>query len=210
MQISHNRALRGLFFLFRRAVDNPGAAAVLGSRWRRPRRGGPGDGASEAPGFIRLDSQHPSLLLLRPPFTAHGLASRFGAVRASVSDQARCGQPFPGFLAEASRGPLGTSEQDGGGGVREARAAATAVPVRGLGSRAAPGLGRAAGRTMLRSTGFFRAIDCPYWSGAPGGPCQRPYCHFRHRGARGPGAPSGGVAALPAAGNARPLAFPGP
>uniref|UniRef100_A0A8C0VY37 Exonuclease domain-containing protein n=1 Tax=Castor canadensis TaxID=51338 RepID=A0A8C0VY37_CASCN len=50
---------------------------------------------------------------------------------------------------------------------------------------------------MLRSTGFFRAIDCPYWAGAPGGPCRRPYCHFRHRGARVPG---GGVAAPPAAG----------
>lgn len=50
---------------------------------------------------------------------------------------------------------------------------------------------------MLRSTGFFRSIDCPYWAGAPGGPCRRPYCHFRHRGARGPG--SGG-AAFPAAG----------
>ncbi|XP_034852427.1 RNA exonuclease 1 homolog isoform X7 [Mirounga leonina] len=55
---------------------------------------------------------------------------------------------------------------------------------------------------MLRSTGFFRAIDCPYWAGAPGGPCRRPYCHFRHRGARGPGAPGGGGggAAAPAAG----------
>ncbi|XP_066198676.1 RNA exonuclease 1 homolog [Saccopteryx leptura] len=53
---------------------------------------------------------------------------------------------------------------------------------------------------MLRSTGFFRAIDCPYWSGAPGGPCRRPYCHFRHRGARGPGALGGGGAAPPAAG----------
>ncbi|XP_020939874.1 RNA exonuclease 1 homolog isoform X2 [Sus scrofa] len=53
---------------------------------------------------------------------------------------------------------------------------------------------------MLRSTGFFRAIDCPYWAGAPGGPCRRPYCHFRHRGARSPGAPGGGGAASPAAG----------
>ncbi|XP_032214101.1 RNA exonuclease 1 homolog isoform X2 [Mustela erminea] len=53
---------------------------------------------------------------------------------------------------------------------------------------------------MLRSTGFFRAIDCPYWAGAPGGPCRRPYCHFRHRGARGPGALVGGGAAPPAAG----------
>ncbi|XP_027808223.2 RNA exonuclease 1 homolog [Marmota flaviventris] len=53
---------------------------------------------------------------------------------------------------------------------------------------------------MLRSTGFFRAIDCPYWAGAPGGPCRRPYCHFRHRGARGPGAPGGGGAASAAAG----------
>ncbi|XP_068393440.1 RNA exonuclease 1 homolog [Eschrichtius robustus] len=53
---------------------------------------------------------------------------------------------------------------------------------------------------MLRSTGFFRTIDCPYWAGAPGGPCRRPYCHFRHRGARGPGAPGEGGAAPPAAG----------
>lgn len=53
---------------------------------------------------------------------------------------------------------------------------------------------------MLRSTGFFRSIDCPYWAGAAGGPCRRPYCHFRHRGARGPGAPWGGGAASPAAG----------
>ncbi|XP_012921423.1 RNA exonuclease 1 homolog isoform X1 [Heterocephalus glaber] len=53
---------------------------------------------------------------------------------------------------------------------------------------------------MLRSTGFFRAIDCPYWAGSPGGPCRRPYCHFRHRGARVPGAPSGGGATPPAAG----------
>ncbi|KAL6032204.1 hypothetical protein STEG23_020876 [Scotinomys teguina] len=53
---------------------------------------------------------------------------------------------------------------------------------------------------MLRSTGFFRSIDCPYWAGAPGGPCRRPYCHFRHRGARGPGAPGSGGAASPTAG----------
>ncbi|ERE73025.1 putative RNA exonuclease 1 like protein, partial [Cricetulus griseus] len=52
---------------------------------------------------------------------------------------------------------------------------------------------------MLRSTGFFRSIDCPYWAGAPGGPCRRPYCHFRHRGARGPGTPGGSSAASPAA-----------
>ncbi|XP_056319736.1 RNA exonuclease 1 homolog [Danio aesculapii] len=38
---------------------------------------------------------------------------------------------------------------------------------------------------MLRSTGFFRGIDCPFYcqnnngkSGADG--CSRPYCHFRH------------------------------
>ncbi|XP_023572745.1 RNA exonuclease 1 homolog [Octodon degus] len=53
---------------------------------------------------------------------------------------------------------------------------------------------------MLRSTGFFRAIDCPYWAGGPGGPCRRPYCHFRHRGARVPGAPGGGGATPPGAG----------
>lgn len=38
---------------------------------------------------------------------------------------------------------------------------------------------------MLRSTGFFRGIDCPFYcennngkAGADG--CSRPYCHFRH------------------------------
>ncbi|XP_055660716.1 RNA exonuclease 1 homolog isoform X1 [Falco peregrinus] len=38
---------------------------------------------------------------------------------------------------------------------------------------------------MLRSTGYFRGIDCPFLSAGgpgPGGgpPCRRPYCHFRH------------------------------
>ncbi|KAM6107380.1 RNA exonuclease 1 homolog isoform 2-T2 [Pterocles gutturalis] len=38
---------------------------------------------------------------------------------------------------------------------------------------------------MLRSTGYFRGIDCPFFSaGGPGSgggpPCRRPYCHFRH------------------------------
>jgi hypothetical protein len=60
---------------------------------------------------------------------------------------------------------------------------------------------------MLRSTGFFRSIDCPYWAGAPGGPCRRPYCHFRHRGARGPGAPGSGGAASPASGKAHRTAL---
>ncbi|KAM8939698.1 RNA exonuclease 1 homolog isoform 2-T2 [Pelodytes ibericus] len=30
---------------------------------------------------------------------------------------------------------------------------------------------------MLKSTGYFRGIDCPF-----GERCRRPYCHFRHRG----------------------------
>ncbi|NWQ66842.1 REXO1 exonuclease, partial [Neopipo cinnamomea] len=36
---------------------------------------------------------------------------------------------------------------------------------------------------MLRSTGYFRGIDCPFLNaGGPGsgGGCRRPYCHFRH------------------------------
>ncbi|NXX49879.1 REXO1 exonuclease, partial [Tricholaema leucomelas] len=35
---------------------------------------------------------------------------------------------------------------------------------------------------MLRSTGYFRGIDCPFLNagGLGGGPCRRPYCHFRH------------------------------
>uniref|UniRef100_A0A8C5HSQ9 C3H1-type domain-containing protein n=1 Tax=Gouania willdenowi TaxID=441366 RepID=A0A8C5HSQ9_GOUWI len=34
---------------------------------------------------------------------------------------------------------------------------------------------------MLRSTGFFRGIDCPFYSDSSAGRgCSRPYCHFRH------------------------------
>uniref|UniRef100_A0A6I8P484 RNA exonuclease 1 homolog n=1 Tax=Ornithorhynchus anatinus TaxID=9258 RepID=A0A6I8P484_ORNAN len=54
---------------------------------------------------------------------------------------------------------------------------------------------------MLRSTGFFRAIDCPY---SAGGACRRPYCHFRHRGSRGLGGGSSiteGATLNPVAGN---------
>ena len=190
----------------------PGAAGVWGSRWRCCRHRGPGGGAGEAPGDSRQGVSPPPPLPPRLPVLGHGSMTLLGAAGAGVSDQAHFGQLLPRSLAAASRGPPGTSEQDGGGsGVREARAAATAAPVRGPWARAALGRGPAAGRTMLRSTGFFRAIDCPYWAGAPGGPCRRPYCHFRHRGARSPGAPGGGGAASPAAGNARPgLSTPAP
>ncbi|XP_060702379.1 RNA exonuclease 1 homolog [Hemiscyllium ocellatum] len=40
---------------------------------------------------------------------------------------------------------------------------------------------------MLRSTEFFRSIECPFYGGGSGsgsgdgGSCNRPYCHFRHR-----------------------------
>ena len=40
-------------------------------------------------------------------------------------------------------------------------------------------------RIMLRNTGFFRGIDCPFYAeygdgkGVKNG-CNRPYCHFRH------------------------------
>ncbi|XP_067872409.1 RNA exonuclease 1 homolog isoform X2 [Heterodontus francisci] len=40
---------------------------------------------------------------------------------------------------------------------------------------------------MLRSTEFFRSIECPFYGGddddddGGGGSCNRPYCHFRHR-----------------------------
>ncbi|NWR39268.1 REXO1 exonuclease, partial [Tachuris rubrigastra] len=54
---------------------------------------------------------------------------------------------------------------------------------------------------MLRSTGYFRGIDCPFLSaGGPGsgGGCRRPYCHFRHPplppAPRGPsGEPGAGI-----------------
>ncbi|NXX76927.1 REXO1 exonuclease, partial [Urocolius indicus] len=66
---------------------------------------------------------------------------------------------------------------------------------------------------MLRSTGYFRGIDCPFLSGGggggsgPGGPCRRPYCHFRHppaAAARGgtSGGPGAGVALGHGAGTA--------
>ncbi|XP_076582912.1 RNA exonuclease 1 homolog [Chaetodon auriga] len=50
---------------------------------------------------------------------------------------------------------------------------------------------------MLRSTGFFRGIDCPFYTeysegkGSKNG-CNRPYCHFRHSQQRRPsyGAPA--------------------
>lgn len=42
---------------------------------------------------------------------------------------------------------------------------------------------------MLRSTGFFRGIDCPFYSESYNGKivkngCNRPYCHFRHSNQR--------------------------
>ncbi|XP_053709584.1 RNA exonuclease 1 homolog isoform X1 [Synchiropus splendidus] len=40
---------------------------------------------------------------------------------------------------------------------------------------------------MLKSTGFFRGIDCPFYSEGNGGRngCNRPFCHFRHCRQRG-------------------------
>lgn len=77
--------------------------------------------------------------------------------------------------------------QDGGGagagGVRRERVVAAARASSPLPSPApAP---RPAAGGMLRSTGYFRGIDCPFLSAGgpgPGGgsPCRRPYCHFRH------------------------------
>jgi len=55
---------------------------------------------------------------------------------------------------------------------------------------------------MLRSTGFFRGIDCPFYpenSEGKGGRngCNRPYCHFRHSQQRRPsyGSPAAAAAA---------------
>ncbi|NXW41235.1 REXO1 exonuclease, partial [Nyctiprogne leucopyga] len=58
---------------------------------------------------------------------------------------------------------------------------------------------------MLRSTGYFRGIDCPFLSGGgpgPGGgpPCRRPYCHFRHPPLPAPAPAQCGASAGPAAG----------
>ncbi|KAG7332731.1 hypothetical protein KOW79_004565 [Hemibagrus wyckioides] len=36
---------------------------------------------------------------------------------------------------------------------------------------------------MLRSTGLFRGLDCPFYTGGSDG-CNRPYCHFRHSNSR--------------------------
>uniref|UniRef100_A0A8C9FDQ3 RNA exonuclease 1 homolog n=1 Tax=Pavo cristatus TaxID=9049 RepID=A0A8C9FDQ3_PAVCR len=53
---------------------------------------------------------------------------------------------------------------------------------------------------MLRSTGYFRGIDCPFLTAAGGPPCRRPYCHFRHPpvAAARCGAPGAGGARPPA------------
>lgn len=44
---------------------------------------------------------------------------------------------------------------------------------------------------MLRNTGFFRGIDCPFYTEYGQGKdgrngCNRPYCHFRHSHHRRP------------------------
>ncbi|XP_037742028.1 RNA exonuclease 1 homolog isoform X4 [Chelonia mydas] len=51
---------------------------------------------------------------------------------------------------------------------------------------------------MLRPSGYFRGIDCPFLGaggrGAGGPPCRRPHCHFRHPpAARGAAAPEPGA-----------------
>ncbi|XP_074834393.1 RNA exonuclease 1 homolog [Carettochelys insculpta] len=50
---------------------------------------------------------------------------------------------------------------------------------------------------MLRSSGYFRGIDCPFLGaggrGAGGPPCRRPYCHFRHSPAARGAAPEPGA-----------------
>ncbi|XP_069505592.1 RNA exonuclease 1 homolog [Ambystoma mexicanum] len=38
---------------------------------------------------------------------------------------------------------------------------------------------------MLKCTGFFRGIECPYERVGGEGQCRRPYCHFRHGGRGG-------------------------
>ncbi|NXW82685.1 REXO1 exonuclease, partial [Alopecoenas beccarii] len=56
---------------------------------------------------------------------------------------------------------------------------------------------------MLRSTGYFRGIDCPFLTGGgPGGglPCRRPYCHFRHPPAAAAAAARCGASGGPGAG----------
>ncbi|NXF84701.1 REXO1 exonuclease, partial [Eubucco bourcierii] len=55
---------------------------------------------------------------------------------------------------------------------------------------------------MLRSTGYFRGIDCPFLNagGPGGGPCRRPYCHFRHPPVAAAAAARCGVSGGPGAG----------
>lgn len=68
---------------------------------------------------------------------------------------------------------------------------------------------------MLRSTGYFRGIDCPFLNAGGSGPgrgCRRPYCHFRHPpvapapcgASRASGDPSAGLPLGHGAGTARP------
>ncbi|KAJ1085047.1 hypothetical protein NDU88_005181, partial [Pleurodeles waltl] len=55
------------------------------------------------------------------------------------------------------------------------------------GEAAGPGRDEGRGRPrMLKCTGFFRGIECPYERAGGEGRCRRPHCHFRH-GARGGG-----------------------
>ncbi|XP_078054479.1 RNA exonuclease 1 homolog isoform X2 [Mustelus asterias] len=50
---------------------------------------------------------------------------------------------------------------------------------------------------MLRSTEFFRSIECPFYGAGPGS-CNRPYCHFRHRSHKPRDRPEGDGAPLAA------------
>lgn len=111
----------------------------------------------------------------RPPFSPRPL-SRRGPARhfPSPPAQARRGQPGAGsgFAGGTSRaGPRRSQDGGGPGALRRER---------GARSRPVP-----PGAAMLRSSGYFRGIDCPFLgsggSGPAGGPpCRRPYCHFRH------------------------------
>lgn len=85
--------------------------------------------------------------------------------------QAHFGQPFPASLATASRGPLGASGQDGGGGgVRKARVEASGASVRrGPGVPGISGPGPRCGTDHATFYRLFSLHRLPILGGSPRG-----------------------------------------
>lgn len=205
------------------AAASAGTAAARpeGATLPQPRAPSPGPGPGPAPAALGMRGSRgrprPALCPRAPPCGRRVLthrplprprpALRSGARRAALCGQRRrAGASPPGRAVPRWR----RSERS------EAGAPASPLP---LPRAPAP---RPAAGGMLRSTGYFRGIDCPFLTGGgPGGalPCRRPYCHFRHPPAAAArcgasGGPGAGAALAHGAGTARapprPAPLPGP